>query len=159
MKATLTILAAEDSSDDVFLLREAFKKSAPDSRLLFVSDGSEAVAYLKGEDGFANRSEFPFPHVLLLDLNMPRMNGFEVLSWLREDPRCCGLMVHVLTASSREADVQRAYALRANSFIVKPNRFNDLIEFVSVLHRWHQFTSFSIPSAAPQVVMHTDLSR
>jgi CheY-like chemotaxis protein len=158
MNSTLNLLTAEDNEDDLFLLQEAFKKTGTTSRLFTVRDGVEAVAYLKGEEAYGDRTEYPFPDVLLLDLNMPRMNGFEVLEWLRQDPQCSRLVVHVLTASAREADVERAYALRANSFVVKPSRFNDLVAFIAALHQWHHFTSFPRrPSASPTLAQTHDL--
>ncbi len=140
MTRAFTILVAEDNEDDVFLLEQAFKKAEASSRLIVVPDGAQAVAYLKGEDAYVDRAEHPFPDVLLLDLNMPRMNGFEVLEWVRRNPLCSRLIVHVLTASAREADVERAYELHANSFIVKPNRLDELVAFVAALHQWHRFT-------------------
>ena len=142
MDPPFSVLAAEDNEDDIFLLREAFHKAGSTSRLFTVGHGVEAVAYLKGDEAYGNRDDYPFPDVLLLDLNMPGMNGFEVLGWLRQDPRCSRLVVHVLTASARDADVQRAYQLGANSFVVKPNRFDQLVAFVAALHQWHRFTSF-----------------
>jgi CheY-like chemotaxis protein len=137
----LNILLAEDNPDDVFLLQEAFRKAGVTHRLQVVSDGVEAVSYLKGEPTYADRSRSPFPDILLLDLNMPRMNGFEVLEWLRQDAQCARLVVHVLTASAREADVVRAYDLRANSYLVKPSRLNDLVAFAKELDQWHQFVT------------------
>jgi CheY-like chemotaxis protein len=155
MSSTLNILAAEDNEDDLFLLQEAFKKNGTTSRLLTVRDGVEAVAYLKGEETYGDRVEYPFPDVLLLDLNMPRMNGFEVLEWLRQDSQCSRLVVHVLTASARKGDVERAYSLRANSFVVKPSRFNDLVAFVKTLHQWHQFTAFPQRPDAGRILAQT----
>src|SRR5579862_9146385 len=140
MSSTLNILVAEDNADDVFLLKEAFRKAGVTSRLLAVSDGVEAVAYLKGEEAYSDRAQCPFPDLLLLDLNMPRMNGFEVLEWVRQEAECNRLVVYVLTASARESDVERAYSLHANAFIVKPNRLDDLVAFISALHQWHRFT-------------------
>lgn len=135
----LSILLAEDSPDDVLLLQHAFKKAGVAHRLEVVCDGIEAMEYLNGENAYADREQHPFPDVLLLDLNMPRMNGFEVLEQVRREPRYSGLMVHVLTASSREADVQRAYALGANSYVLKPSHMSDLVAFASALNQWHQF--------------------
>jgi two-component system response regulator len=136
----LNILVADDSADDVFLLQEAFKMAEATSQLHAVNDGAEALAYLKGEGAFADREVHPFPDVLLLDLNMPRKNGFEVLEWVRGNAACSRLLVYVLTASSREADVVRAYELCANSYVIKPNRLDDLVAFVTALHEWHRFT-------------------
>ena len=119
---------------------QAFKKAEVTSRLHTVRDGLEAQAYLKGEGAFQDRNAHPFPEVLLLDLNMPRMNGFELLEWLRRDDECRRLVVHVLTGSARTADVERAHELGANSYITKPGRFDELVAFVTALHDWHGFT-------------------
>lgn len=135
----MNILLAEDNADDVVLLQHAFKKAGVNCQLTAVTDGLEALEYLKGEGAFADRSLHPFPDVLLLDLNMPRKNGFEVLAWVRKDASCARLMVHVLTASPREADVERAYALGANNYVVKPSRFDELVAFAAALYRWHDF--------------------
>src|SRR2546423_12221602 len=122
----LNILLAEDNPDDVFLLQEAFRKAGVRHRLDVVENGLEAVAYLKGEHVYGDRHEHPFPDLMLLDLNMPRMNGFEVLEWVRQSGECAHLMVHVVSASSREADILRAYELGANSYLVKPSRMDEL---------------------------------
>lgn len=139
--AVLNILLAEDSPDDVLLLQHAFEKAGVAHRLEVVCDGMEAMEYLNGENAYADREQHPFPDVLLLDLNMPRMNGFEVLEQVRREPRYRRLLVHVLTASSREADVERAYDLGANSYVLKPSLMSDLVAFASVLKQWHQFVS------------------
>jgi CheY-like chemotaxis protein len=140
MNTLANILVVDDSPNDVFLLEQAFKKAAATSRLFSLQDGTEARAYLKGENQFSDRALHPFPDLLLLDLNMPRMNGFEFLQWLREDPECGALVVYVLSASARDADVQRAYALGANSYVVKPSRMDELVAFVAAMHQWHRFT-------------------
>jgi len=145
VRSFLNILVAEDNDDDVVLLQHAFKKSATTSRVQVVCNGLLAVAYLKGEGAYGDRSEHPFPDILLLDLNMPRMNGFEVLEWVRRDSRCNLLVVHILTASSRQADVQRAYELRANSYVTKPSRVDELADFIKTLHNWHSFTCLPVP--------------
>jgi CheY-like chemotaxis protein len=139
MKSHLDILLAEDNEDDVLLLREAFRKAGATSHLHVVPGGAEALAYLKGEGPHGDRSEFPFPDLILLDLNMPRVNGFEVLEWIRQDAECGRLVVHVLTSSSRDADVQRAYDLHANSVLLKPSRVDELVALVTALHDWHRF--------------------
>lgn len=143
----MNILLAEDNADDVVLLEHAFKRAGAASHLTVVSDGLEAISYLKGEGIYSDRVTYPFPDILLLDLNMPRKNGFEVLSWLRNDPRCSRLTVHVLTASPRQADVERAYALHANSYAVKPGRLDELVAFVAALHQWHRFVHLARPAA------------
>ena len=143
MDRTLKILLAEDNPDDVFFFKDAYRKAGGTGEVYTVWDGVEAVAYLSAEGIFADRMQYPFPDVLLLDLNMPRMNGFEVLEWVRQNPKACGLMVHVLTSSVREADVERAYASHANGYVVKPSRVTELAGFVSALLHWHRFLSFA----------------
>jgi CheY-like chemotaxis protein len=145
MIGRLNILLAEDNRDDVFLLEQAFKKAGVAVSLQVVSDGLEALAYLKGEGAYRDRGAHPLPDVLLLDINMPRMDGFEVLEWVRQDARCARLLVHVLTSSSRAADVERAYDLRANSYVVKPTRLDELIALVLAFAQWHHFVSVPEP--------------
>ena len=142
------ILVAEDNEDDVFLLRQALKKVPKAAMLHVVNDGAQAVAWLQGTGKYGDRKQCPAPEVLLLDLNMPNLNGFEVLEWLRHDPKWSRLMVHVLTASSRESDVRKAYDLRANSYVVKPTRLDDLAGFMAALHTWQDFVSlpFGVPN-------------
>jgi CheY-like chemotaxis protein len=135
----LNILLAEDNPDDVFFLQEAFRKAGLKHQLSVVDNGVDAIAYLQGEHAYGDRRQHPFPDVLLLDLNMPRMNGFEVLEWLRQDRQCSELVVHVLTASARDVDVLRVYELRANSYLVKPTRMDELVTFARALDAWHQF--------------------
>jgi CheY-like chemotaxis protein len=90
-----------------------------------VPDGEEAIWYLKGEGKFSNRAEYPVPDLLLLDLKMPIMDGFEVLRWVRQQPHLAGLRVLVLTSSDSLQDVNLAYKLGANSFLVKPLEFEN----------------------------------
>jgi CheY-like chemotaxis protein len=144
LNTSFNILVAEDNPDDVFFLEQAVKKASLTDRVIAVPDGVEAAAYLQGEGVYADRSLYPYPDFLLLDLNMPRMNGFELLEQIRQDPafsHASRLVVHVLSASSREADVQRAYDLRANSYVIKPGRLDELVAFATALHDWHRFTA------------------
>ncbi|MEP6757365.1 MAG: response regulator [Chthonomonadales bacterium] len=106
-----------------------------------VCDGVEALAYLNGEESFGDRENYPFPDLLLLDLNMPRINGFEVLEWIRDQEKFRHLLVHVMSYSSRDSDIERAYELHANSYIVKPSRVDRLTELIIALHQWHRFIS------------------
>ena len=139
MNHSLEILLAEDHDDDAVLLRQAFAKAEVKSRLHVVPDGAEVIEYLRGAGVHDDRVKFPFPHLLLLDVNTPRRNGFEVLEWLRQQPSCHNLMVHVFTSSARAADVTRAYELRANSYVVKPSRMDELTAFAKALGDWHRF--------------------
>jgi len=130
------ILLAEDSEDDVRMFRRAFRQAAIAAPLHVVSDGEEALAYLSGEGKFAHRAEYPLPDLLLLDLKMPRKDGFEVMAWLRTHPTLCPLRTVVLTASDDMREIIRAYAFGANSFISKPVNFT---EFKDTLQEMFNF--------------------
>src|SRR5258707_7659509 len=121
------VLLAEDSEDDVIILRKAMAKALLDFPLFVAKDGEEAIAYLKGTGKFGDRSQFPMPDLLLLDLVMPLINGFEVLEWIREQPLLGSLPVVVLTSSETIHDIKLANQLGAHSFLVKPLDFKDLL--------------------------------
>ena len=127
------ILLAEDNEDHVILTKRAFKMAGLLNPLYNVENGEEAIAYLKGEGKFANRSEYPLPTLLLLDLKMPGKNGFDVLQWLRGQPTLSALRVVVLTTSDEIHDVNRAYQLGANSFLTKPVDFRDFVQLSSAV--------------------------
>jgi len=121
------ILLAEDREDDIFLIRKAFREAYISNPLHVVRDGEEAISYLAGDGKYSNREEFPLPDLMLLDLKMPRVDGFEVLTWIRQQPSLAALRVVVLTSSDALRDVNRAYQLGANSFMVKPLEFEDVL--------------------------------
>ena len=132
-----TILHIEDDSNDVLLLQHACRKAGGRFVLQTVSDGDEAISYLSGMDKFADRHSHPLPRLVLLDLKMPRVNGFEVLAWLRKNQDFKCVPVVVLTSSNHEADVRRAYELGANSYLVKPVGFDALVELLKAIeHYW-----------------------
>jgi CheY-like chemotaxis protein len=122
---TPVILLAEDSEHDVFMLRRAFQQAKLPGLIHEVSDGDEVVAYLEGSGKYARRDEFPLPDLLLLDLKMPRRDGFEVTAWVRRQPRLAALRIVVLTTSEDVRDINEAYRLGANSFLTKPILFED----------------------------------
>jgi len=88
--------------------------------LMFVKDGQELIHYLAGDDGYADRTAHPMPRLLLLDLKMPKLDGFDVLRWLQQQPELRRLVVTVLSSSDESKDVNLAYDLGANSYVVKP---------------------------------------
>ena len=136
------ILLAEDNENHVLLIRRAFEQAGLVNPLYVVSDGEEAVAYLKGQGKYANREEYPLPCLLLLDLKMPRKDGFEVLEWIRQQPGLFALRVVVLTSSQLPADTNRAYEAGANSFLVKPSDFQNYVELTEFINGfWLQFNS------------------
>ena len=130
------ILLAEDEEDYVLLIRRAFAQAKIPNPLHVVWNGQEAIAYLKGEGKYANREEYPLPDLLLLDLKMPRVNGFEVLKWLRSEPGLAPLRVLVLTSSEELRDVNEAYKLGANSFLVKPLDFQDFTQLSRLIQEF-----------------------
>ena len=121
-----TILLVDDCPDDVLLIRLALARAGITQKLIVVSDGEKALLYLRGENPFADRTAFPLPKVVLLDLAMPRMGGFEVLEWIRRQPPLSQTPVIVLTGSALIADSRRAYELGANSFVTKPADLTEL---------------------------------
>jgi CheY-like chemotaxis protein len=124
------ILVADDDADDVVLLRRAFRKANLSNPIQVVHDGEAAIAYLSGEGRFGDRDDHPLPALMLLDLKLPRKSGFEVLEWIRSQPGLRRLRVVVLSSSSQSADVDRAHELGANSYLVKPVAFDDLVSMV-----------------------------
>ena len=135
------ILLAEDDEDHARLIRMAFKKSGLVNPLHIVSDGEQAIAYLQGEGPYANREEYPLPILLLLDLKMPRTDGFAVLEWIRQQPSLKRLPVIALTTSENIYDVNRAYDLGANSFLVKPLNMEDFMRLTQAIHGYWLFLS------------------
>lgn len=131
--ASAPILLVEDDPNDVFLVRRAFRKAGLPEPFHVVRDGDEAVRYLEGHGAYADRSHFPLPGLMLLDLKLPRRSGLEVLAWLREHPSLGRLPVVVLTSSREPSDVNRAYDLHVNSYLVKPGDFDSLREMVRAL--------------------------
>jgi CheY-like chemotaxis protein len=130
------ILLVEDREDDIFLIKKAFAKANLPNSLYVVNDGEQAVAYLMGDAPFSRRSEYPLPDIILLDLKMPRLDGFEVLTWIRKQPGIRGLPVVVLTSSEDLRDVNRAYALGANSFLVKPLDFENSVALATIIEKY-----------------------
>ena len=136
-------MLAKDSEDYALLFRRALKSARIDASLDVVQDGQEAVNYLAGTNGYADRDKHPFPKLLLLDLRMPRMDGFEVLSAIRTRLGFTQLPVIVLTQSDNPADVRRAYELGATSYFRKPDSLEGLDEMIHVLHAyWLKFNHF-----------------
>ncbi len=130
------ILLAEDTPDDVFLLRRAFKRANLLNPLFVVQDGEEAINYLQGQGPFNDRERYPLPVLILLDVKMPRRTGFEVLQWVRQSMQS-SIPVVMLTSSALESDQTLARNLGADSYLVKSSSFDDLVAMVSRLQqRW-----------------------
>ena len=131
--SNVTILLAEDDANEVFLMQRAFQKAGLKNPLHVACDGQEAIDYLSHQGQFSDATRYPSPALMLLDLKMPRKNGFEVLEWLRQQPGLKPLIVVVLSSSSLISDINRAYDLGANSYLVKPGDFGTLMQLVKTL--------------------------
>ncbi len=143
MKKPEHILLAKDNEDYALLFQRALRTANIDAGLDIVRDGHEAVAYLAGEEPYADRARHPFPKLVLLDLKMPRMDGFQVLSAVRQRLGLTQLPIVVLTNSENPADIRRAYELGATSFFRKPDSLEGLDEMIHVLHAyWLKFNHF-----------------
>lgn len=137
MSGESIILVAEDEESDAWLLEHAFARAGLHHRLVVLHDGQEAVAYLGGAGPYTDRKLHPLPSLMLLDLKMPRMNGFDVLAWMRKHPDLQALPVVVLSSSSLESDVAQARQMGARDYVVKPHEFSRLVELVrDINQRW-----------------------
>ncbi|MDB6112557.1 MAG: putative response regulator, CheY [Pedosphaera sp.] len=127
-----TVLIADDSEEDSFFIEKALRQSVIFEVVGSVRDGEEAIAYLSGQEQYADRQLWPFPELLLMDLKMPRLNGFEVLEWLRKQS-FSGLKVVVLSGSSMAEDIQKVQSLGAVAFYTKSAQHAKLVELVRSL--------------------------
>lgn len=127
------ILLVEDDYNDVLLIQRAFRKAGMRLSISTVSDGDEAIAYLTQTGQYSDRERYPLPDLILLDLKLPRRSGLEVLEWLRQQPQLKRLLVVILTASQESSDLERAYDLGTNSYLVKPLDFKELVKLVELI--------------------------
>jgi len=132
----ITILMADDDADDRQMTKEAFEESMLVNDLRFVEDGVELMEYLQRKGKYADPALSPFPGLLLLDLNMPRKDGWEALREIKADPILKTLRVVILTTSQAEQDIVRGYSLSVASFIIKPVTFSGLLDVVKVMGRY-----------------------
>jgi CheY-like chemotaxis protein len=138
------ILLVDDAEDDVSLIRMAFRKAEVDNPVQVITNAEEALAYLRGDGKFADRGEFPLPELMLLDLKLPGRNGLELLSWVRQQQDLGWLRVVVVTSCIEPSEVAQAYALGANSLVVKPIDFAELVAMARTL-RDYWFGTFKAP--------------
>jgi CheY-like chemotaxis protein len=115
-----TILQVEDCEDDAFLLKRRFEKLGAPQTIITLTDGEEAVRYLKGEGIYADRNRFPMPWLLLLDLKLPKLHGYEVLAWCRSRQETKALRVVVVNDGTDLREIERAHVLGADGFLSKP---------------------------------------
>jgi CheY-like chemotaxis protein len=132
-----TVLLVEDDLNDIFLVKRAFKKAHIPNPLQVVTDGVEATYYLQGEGKYADRQLHPLPHLIVMDIKMPRKTGFEVLDWIKKDTMLKRIPVVIVSSSHQPDDINRAYELGANAYMVKPVDFREVETlFQSITHYW-----------------------
>lgn len=132
----ITILLADDDEDDRLMTRDALREARLHNDLRTVVDGVELLEYLRSEGAYTQPGSAPWPGLVLLDLNMPRMDGREALREIKDDPDLRTLPVVVLTTSKAEEDIVRTYELGVNSFISKPITFLGLVEVMKAFSRY-----------------------
>jgi CheY-like chemotaxis protein len=133
----VNILIVDDRADDLELARVAFERASVPNRLFSVTDGEAALDYLAGKNHYHDRERFPFPDIMLLDLKMPKLNGFEVLQTARWTHNIPNLLIYMLSVSDLDRDIERAYALGANAYLVKPTDFALLTKMFESLLTFH----------------------
>ena len=130
------ILQVEDEANEVFLLQHAFRQAGIANPVQVATDGQMAIDYLGGKGRFRDRATYPLPGLILLDLKLPRRSGREVLEWIRSQPNLNRIIVIVFTSAQYVGDVDLAYDLGANSFVIKPSDFSQYIELARLLKGW-----------------------
>jgi CheY-like chemotaxis protein len=135
--ALLPVLSVEDEESDAIFLQRAFQKADIAHPLVLLKNGQEAVDYLSGSPPYNDRNEYPLPALIVMDLKMPRMTGFDVLTWIGTRPELRAIPVVVLSSSPAEADIRKAKEMGARDFVVKPNGTGEYLKTVQGLHaRW-----------------------
>jgi CheY-like chemotaxis protein len=131
-----TILLVEDDANDVYFMKRAARETGILDSLHVAQDGQEAIDYLEGLGEYANRERFPLPYLVLLDLKLPRVMGFEVLTWIRQQAALKSTIVIVFTSSALGPDIDLAYRLGANSYLVKPPTPDRLTEIIARIKQY-----------------------
>lgn len=131
-----TLLLVEDDPNDIILFEKAVKKNKLPVGFSVVRDGEKAISYLSGHGKYKNRKDYPLPNLIVVDLKLPRKSGFEVLEWIKNHPDLKDIPVVVLSSSKQTQDVQLAYGLGTNSYLVKPIGFKELHKLVEILGQY-----------------------
>ncbi len=147
MISSRPILLVDDNEDDVFFMRRGLKNAAIGNPLFVAEHGQAAIDFLAGNGEFADRRQYPLPFLIFLDLKMPVKSGLEVLEWIRQQRALQGILILILSTSREESDVQRAYSLGANSYLVKPPNAALLTELLRLVKNyWIDNPQIAIPS-------------
>ncbi len=134
--ANFSILHVDDDQNDLILLEHACRAANLSYSVKSAADGDMAIAYLSGRGSYGNRLTHPLPALVLLDLKMPRKSGFEVLTWIRSQPSLKRMLVFIFTSSRHQEDIDKAYELGANAYLVKPVGFERLVDELKALDTW-----------------------
>ena len=147
MNEQFPILIAEDSESDALLLTRALREVGFNNPFHISTDGNDILAYLKGEEPYQDRERFRFPRIVFIDLRLPRMDGFAVLEWLKNHEQCNVIPRIVLSTSNRQEDIQRAYKLAVNSYVLKPATFDRLVDKLRLIFDyWEMCEKPTLPS-------------
>lgn len=130
------ILLVEDNEDDVLFFKRAMEQAGWNHSLTVAEDGGKGIEYLDGTGQYADRTRFPMPRLVLLDLKLPRVSGLEVLKWIRSQPKLKSLIVIMLAASHLDEGIPRSYELGANSFLVKPGSPAELAKMLRLVKEY-----------------------
>ncbi|HWQ92373.1 MAG TPA: response regulator [Clostridia bacterium] len=142
---SLHVLLVEDSEDDTLLFKHAVTATGLKMTFTTVSDGQQAIHYLQGKPPFADRDLHPFPTMIVTDLKMPGVDGFDLLKWLRAHPHCAVIPIIVLSSSSQEEDVLKAYQLGANAYFSKPLAYKELSDLLLANHLFWSLCKLPTP--------------
>jgi CheY-like chemotaxis protein len=144
------ILLVEDSEDNVFLVRRAMHKAGITARLEVATTGEQAIEYLRGTNGYSDWQQFPLPSIVLLDLKMPGMSGFDVLKWVRQQPGLKALRVAMLTSSDLPTEIKMAHDLGANIFLTKPVQLERLVQIMKTVDE-HWLQQAQVPAVSREL--------
>lgn len=144
-KKPVEILLAEDNIDDIEITKRAFKKAKLVNNLYVVRDGQEAIDFLYHEGEYTDKSKYPIPGLILLDINMPKLSGIDVLKKIKDDDSLKNIPVIMLTVSRRDEDVIKSYNFGCNSFLQKPVEFDVFVDLVSEIGLYWGVLNIQIP--------------
>ena len=142
-----TVLLVEDDLNDIFLVKRAFRTARIPNPLQVVTDGEEAISYLRGEGKYADRETYPLPRLIVMDIKMPRRSGFDVLAWVKGNSQPLRrIPVIIVSSSNSPADINRAYELGANAYMIKP------MDYRAVEHLFESITQYwGLECAKPEL--------
>jgi CheY-like chemotaxis protein len=130
------VIHVDDSADDLFLFQKACAQAAVSFQLELLENGKQALKYLEGAGYYLDRTRFPIPHFILLDLKMPLPDGFSILRWIRDRHELNGITLCIFTSSFQYEDIQKAYEQGANCFLTKPPAFDGLVRIATAIDQF-----------------------